>query len=111
MSAVHTKGQPIVIVGAGGHGREILSVASACGRTVIGFVDDIEPDLSRLTRIDSRFLGAPETIAELGTSFLIGIGDPGSRCALADRLQRAGCEATVLMHPASTFGLDVVWDE
>ena len=40
----------VVIVGAAGHGREVLDVVDACGLDFAGFVDDGQPDLGLLGR-------------------------------------------------------------
>ena len=39
----------LVIVGAGGHGREVLDVVDACGLDFVGFIDDGRPDVAVLT--------------------------------------------------------------
>ena len=44
----------LFIVGAAGHGREVLDVVEACGVEFGGFVDDGIPDLRVLERRGAR---------------------------------------------------------
>ena len=69
---METVAERIVIVGAGGHGREIVALAAACnlGRQqpiyeVVGVVEDGDPDRGRLERLSVPLLGPIETVADL----------------------------------------------
>lgn len=106
----------LVIVGAGGHGRECLSIAEAMiangsDLSVRGFVDDRPTDQMRdvLARRGHAILGGlDDLLAEPGEcSVCIGIGDGQVRSDIDARLRRAGIPSAVLVHPDSTVGHDV----
>ena len=107
--------QPLVIVGAGGFGRELLDVVKASNAAgdsdfeVLGILDDGSPDLERLNRIGTSLLGPSEAAADLpaGTRFVIGIGSAAARGELDRRMTEAGLEAAVVVHPRATIGADV----
>ncbi|BCJ46818.1 acetyltransferase [Actinoplanes ianthinogenes] len=104
--------EPIVIVGCGGHGREIFGIIAAVNDVgdvpwkVIGFVDDTpsEENLRLVGLLDSAWLGPSSTLAGLDARYVIGIGDPRIRAAVAGRLDGVGRPAAPLVHPAATVG-------
>ena len=112
---VETVAERIVIVGAGGHGREIVALAAACnlGRQqpiyeVVGVVEDGDPDRGRLERLSVPLLGPIETVADLDARYVIGIGDPSVRHFVDNRLVAVGAMATSpMVHPSAWIGLDV----
>ena len=91
----------IVIVGAGGHGREVLDVVEAVGgHEVLGFVDDGTPDEALL-----RFpvLGTVEALLDLpDVQVVLGIGDPRVRAQLAERI--AAPPSPPMVHPTASVG-------
>jgi sugar O-acyltransferase (sialic acid O-acetyltransferase NeuD family) len=97
-----------VIVGAGGHGREVLDVVEAVGGyEVVGFLDDGAPDEARLADRGHRLLGPVAAAGELGPmQFVVGIGDPRVRMAVVDALRThpSAAAAPALVHPTSTLG-------
>ncbi|BEL05284.1 acetyltransferase [Actinoplanes sichuanensis] len=105
--------EPVVIVGCGGHGREIFGIVAAVNDglgdpwKVLGFLDDdpAEANLRALDRLGSAWLGPNALLAELDAHFVIGIGDPRIRAAVAARLDPLGRPAATLVHPAATVGL------
>jgi sugar O-acyltransferase (sialic acid O-acetyltransferase NeuD family) len=111
---------PLVVVGAGGHGREVLDVVDArraSGDTryeVVGMVAD-RADADLLVRRGVRHLGVVDELVAgplpgvpAGTVLVVAIGDPVSRDALVRRLGAAGWAwADALVHPAASIGADV----
>lgn len=97
---------PIVIIGCGGHGRELFGIIAACGDRwkVLGFLDDAprEENLRRVARLGTTVLGPVALLAGLDAAYVIGIGDPRIRAQVAP----AGRPAATLIHPAATVGLD-----
>jgi sugar O-acyltransferase (sialic acid O-acetyltransferase NeuD family) len=101
----------LVIVGAGGFGREVLDVVEAIldqqrGDSgdewrFLGFLDDQSND----TFGRGEVLGPVEMLGGLDADYLIGIGDPTVRQAVAEATDRM--PATVV-HPGATIGPDVV---
>ena len=103
----------VVIVGAGGFGREALDVARALGHTgegpleILGVVDDrpSEANLARLQDQGVRLLGDIESLLALPHArFAIGIGNPAIRSAVACRLERSGLRPISLVHPTAVIG-------
>jgi sugar O-acyltransferase (sialic acid O-acetyltransferase NeuD family) len=105
---------PIVIVGCGGHGREIFGIIAAvneAGRTpwkVLGFVDDAPAaaNVERLDRLGTALLGPTSELARLDAHYVIGIGDPRVRAKVAAGLDPYGKPAARLIHPDASVGLD-----
>ena len=101
--------RPIVIIGAGGFGREVLDVLRAAdegGSTwrFLGFVADQRPDPGRMTRIGAQWLGPIDAYATDSSeaAFVIGIGDPRTRSLVANGLLAAGNEPATLLHPRTS---------
>jgi sugar O-acyltransferase (sialic acid O-acetyltransferase NeuD family) len=97
----------LLIVGAGGHGREIHEIARACGRTVRGFLDDGTPNADRLSRLGTAHLGSTALLGTIDADVVIGIGDPAPRAAVATLADEQGCTYAVLVHPLASIGSDV----
>jgi sugar O-acyltransferase (sialic acid O-acetyltransferase NeuD family) len=104
--------QDLVIVGAGGHGREVLQCARDMNAhapqwNVLGFVDDafVEPravgDVSLLGRVDY--------LAGRSCAVVVAIGAPAVRCQVVLRLRALGVSNfATLIHPSVIFGARVV---
>ena len=107
----------IVIVGGGGHGRELYWALSAaidagqCDGQVAGFVDDRPPEAGLLDRIGSVWLGPIQTLAEIDANFVLGIGSPQARSAVAALVAGFGRDPVAVMHPSVLIGPDVDWGE
>jgi sugar O-acyltransferase (sialic acid O-acetyltransferase NeuD family) len=102
----------LVIVGAGGHGREVLDIIEALagdGQELhfVGFVADTVPDPELLERRGARHVGPVDLLAELDALYTLGVGDSGARHSLDERLSTWGRSAATLVHPAATLGSDV----
>ena len=107
----------VVIIGAGGFGREALDVAEATihqGRDlrIAGVLDDAlsTTGADLLQRRGVAFLGGltswlnqPDDV-----EFVVAVGDPATRERLADRLEAAGLRAATLVHPSAVVGTRVV---
>jgi sugar O-acyltransferase (sialic acid O-acetyltransferase NeuD family) len=109
----------LAIVGAGGHGREVLDVVEArnrdgAGLEVLGFVAD-RFDEAVLSRRAAGHLGTVDAlvagqIAALDGDvvFVLAVGDPATRDALERRLEAIGATwAPPLVHPEASVGSDV----
>lgn len=105
----------IVIVGAGGFGREIYAITEALNQEVpgswqvSGFVDDREPNLELLARLHVPFLGSTHDLSQNGEiTYVVGIGSPATRREVVERLAAAGHRpAPPLVHPTAWIGPDV----
>ncbi len=101
----------LVIVGAGGHGRETLDIVEAVNAveptwTFLGFVDDGPEAPERIERRGAAVLGPIERLADHPTSYALGIGASETRAGLDDQLTAWGAEAVSLIHPRASLGAD-----
>jgi sugar O-acyltransferase (sialic acid O-acetyltransferase NeuD family) len=101
----------LVIIGAGGFGREVLDVVEAleaAGHRLDfrGFLDDGEVDCERLARRGAVLLGDVASFPMYGDQFIIGIGSTFVRSQIAQRLEQLGAQPVTVIHPASTIGGD-----
>ncbi|MFC3501720.1 acetyltransferase [Micromonospora krabiensis] len=107
----------LVVIGCGGHGREVLTIARAMNDAallpawrLLGVVDDrpTEENLKRLQRLDVPFLGDVAWLRDAppDVQHVIGIGDPRVRRAVARRLDGYRTPAASLVHPDATIGSD-----
>lgn len=112
--------QRVVVIGAGGFGREVLDVIAAVNAAssteeleLIGVVDD-SPSARNVELLGERgatLLGGIDHFLRSGTDafFVVGIGSPQVRASIADRFSRSGFEALPpLVHPTATLGFGVL---
>ncbi|SCG78643.1 NeuD/PglB/VioB family sugar acetyltransferase [Micromonospora humi] len=109
----------LVIVGCGGHGREIAQVVAAVNDAstrppwrLVGFVDDNPSERNR-KRAESTGVGYLGTVAALGhlppeTHVVLGLGDPRVRRIVGARVETYGKPVASLVHPDATVGPDLV---
>jgi sugar O-acyltransferase (sialic acid O-acetyltransferase NeuD family) len=105
---------PLVIVGAGGFGREVHDIVEAINDAAPGsvrlfdFLGFIDNHVDRLELISDRgpLLGGDAALAELppDTRYVIAIGDGRVRRAIDQRATGLGLSAATLVHPAATMG-------
>lgn len=101
----------LLIVGAGGFGRECLDIVEALndgGASIefVGFVDDRGGDPDLLARRGAVFIGPVDVATGHADRFVVAIGDGAARERIADRLHHDGMVAPVLVHPQATIGSD-----
>lgn len=92
----------LLILGAGGHGRAVADLATACGWTVAGFTD--RPGA------DTKVLGGDDDLPALAHSMaidagVIGVGNSAlqRRAELFDRLRESGLAIPTLVHARATL--------
>jgi len=105
----------VVIIGAGGFGREALDVLQAINNrssvyslNLLGVVDSAPSDLN-LGRLAARgipWLGSVDTWlgSESTAEYVVAIGSPGTRALLDERIRSAGRNAATLVHPEAHIG-------
>ncbi|MBS1896510.1 MULTISPECIES: NeuD/PglB/VioB family sugar acetyltransferase [unclassified Microbacterium] len=109
----------IIVIGAGGFGRETLDVIEAINAgargalwDVVGVVDDApaEIQVERLADRGIRHLGGIEENRERfeGARYVVGIGSTAVRARIADRVEAWGARPATLVHPAAVIGTRVV---
>lgn len=101
--------RPIVIVGAGGHARDVLCVVDAMNSVepswrVLGLVADPGPDGGHAERCSYPCLGNVEVLREIDCDVVIGIGNGSVRRRLDDLISSWGHEFATLCHPSATIG-------
>ncbi len=99
LPAHHTA--PLVIYGAGGHGRVVADAAQAGGLELLGFLDDARPtdpppSHTLLDAADPRLAAAV---------FIVAIGDNATRRRVTERLVRDGRALHTVIHPDATVSL------
>lgn len=99
----------IVVVGAGGLGREVLAVFQAAGQTVSGFL--VEPDFHGEPSVHGLPVWRdPAAWGRLqGVQVVVAIGDNRMRARLVHRLH--GADFAVARHPAALLGPNVTVGE
>ena len=113
MDAVHGPA-PIVVVGAGGHGREVLDVIEACNTVeetwlFLGFIDDGDPARDRLERRRAEYLGGLDILSNRHGTYVIGIGDGPTRQRIDACATAVGLKPARLVHPQASIGSDVLF--
>jgi len=105
--------RPLIIVGAGGFGREVawLARSLAAYSDPVGFLDDADR-LQGQSVCDLPVLGKiADWQQHAGARFIVAVGPPRARKAIVDRMTASGdVEFATLVHPAAlhshyvTFG-------
>ena len=106
---------PLVVVGAGGFGRETLDVIEAINAVdpvpryeILGVIDS-RPSLQNLQRLADRRINYLGTESDWlprapNAQFVVGIGSPSLRQLVAERFAQLGFMAATLVHPAAGIG-------
>jgi sugar O-acyltransferase (sialic acid O-acetyltransferase NeuD family) len=107
-------GLRLVVIGASGFGRECLDVVEAmidAGEPleIVGVVDDAPSPENRQRLADRAvsYLGTIDEWLEADCAprrYVLGVGDPGTRRRLVDRLDATGVRPVSVAHPSATFG-------
>ena len=108
--------QPVILVGAGMHGRVVRDLCRDAGIEVAGFLDDFTPPGTRID--DVEVLGPLQRLqdAQLLQSrrFIVTIGNNIARQTIADRIESSGGSLAIVSHPncvispTATIGLGTV---
>lgn len=112
----------LVVVGAGGFGRETLDVVEAVNRSlpspmfeVLGVLDSSpsDADLARLAARGITFLGDEDAWLKSGSraGYLVGVGSPEARRRIDAKFLSAGLVAATVVHPAAILGSQVTISE
>lgn len=106
---------PLIVIGAGGFGREALDVVVAINRAtvepffeLVGVVDSnlSESNRGRLDARGVRYLGTEDEWfnSRRSAQFVVGVGDPSVRSRIVERWTSAGHDAATLVHPSVGIG-------
>lgn len=94
------------IVGAGGHGREAHAFSRDAYERIV-FADDASPQAETFGRIGNPLAVSIDELADHVDEYVIAIGEPAVRKAIAGRLDPALARAVVIA-PGASVGSDVV---
>lgn len=102
----------LVVVGAGGHGREALDVVEAINRRrptfeLLEVIDDHGDEHGLLARRGIAVVGATALLAETEACYVIGVGSPEGRRKVDALATAAGLEPATLIHPTAVLGSDL----
>jgi sugar O-acyltransferase (sialic acid O-acetyltransferase NeuD family) len=95
--------RPLVVVGAGGHGKVVADILLAAGETVTGFLDDDE------RASGTRVLGLPVLgtrtwlASSPGARVALGVGSNTARARVAAACIDAGAELVTAKHPRAVI--------
>lgn len=97
----------LLIIGAGGHGKVVAEIALKMNRwSQIAFLDN---DESRRSALNFDVIGKSDDAFRYigGYDLFVAIGDNRIREELQEKLEKAGANIPILIHPQSIIGNDV----
>lgn len=102
----------LVIVGGGGHGREMVDIVEAINRRnptfeLVGVIDDRGDEYGRLARRGIPVLGDTGFLTNIDAVYAIGVGNPTGRREIDRLAVAAGREPATLVHPTVVLGSDL----
>ena len=101
MSNAHKRQTTLVVLGAGGLGREVRSWARAAGWCVRGFLDD-NPSIESKQQLPAPVLGKICDYCPGKDGIFVGaIGTPGTRRAAVESLVSRGGRLATIVHPSA----------
>lgn len=106
----------LVVIGAGGHCRELLDAVEAldgvhAGFEVLGVVAESWPLRERLEHRGVELLGGPELLDGLDARFVVAIGDGATRRRFDALCCDLGLHAATVVHPRAELGRGAVLGE
>lgn len=107
---------PLVIVGAGGHGREALDIVNAINLVdptyeMVGFVDDKRAVGEKAEPTQYPVIGGLDVLEEIDACYVLAIGLTDVRRIAAERLKSLGRGPVSLLHPSATMGSQITRGE
>ena len=98
----------LLIIGAGGFGREVYALATELAQTAdwrIGGFLDANPDALQQYAYPVEMIADPEQYTpEPGDVFICAIGDPATKVQLSVCLREKGARFVTLIHPSAIVG-------
>lgn len=102
----------VVLIGGGGHASDVLSVIEARNAVkpefrCVGYLSEDDLAGQRLERRGLARLGVPEDLDRIDAAYVLAIGYPQVRHAVASRIDLSSHEAVTLVHPHAILNTDV----
>lgn len=91
----------IYIYGAGGHGKVVADIATACGYKEIEFIDDGNNSFKKLENIKD----------DISIPIALGIGNNNIRKKIFLKLKKQGFNIIKLIHPSSVISTNTILGE
>lgn len=103
---------PVVLVGGGGHASDVLQAIEAVNAVrptydVVGILDDAEVDAGRFAGRAVRHLGPVGDIAGTEAAYVLCLGWPWIRAAVAAGIGERARPAPPIVHPSADIGFGV----
>lgn len=97
---------PIIVYGAGGHGKVVADILFASGESVLGFIDDSKP--AGTTVLGLPVLGGSAWLATHGARVALGVGDNDARASRAAECIAQNHELVSAIHPTATVAATAI---
>jgi sugar O-acyltransferase (sialic acid O-acetyltransferase NeuD family) len=103
---------PLVLIGGGGHASDVLQAVEAVNAMrptyhVLGILDDHDVDFRRFTGRGVRHIGPVDDVASVDAAYVLCLGWPWTRHAVARRIGDRGEPAPPIVHPSADVGAGV----
>lgn len=103
---------PLVLVGGGGHASDVLQAIEAVNTArptyqVVGILDDGDVDPRRFAGRGVIQIGSVDDVATVDAAYVLCLGWPWARHAMARRLGERGRPAPPVVHPSADIGVGV----
>ena len=103
---------PLVLVGGGGHASDVLQAIEARNDVrptyhVVGILDDHDIDSRRFAGRGVAHIGPIDDVAVVDAAYVLCLGWPGSRDAVARRIGERAQPAPPILHPSAEVGAGV----
>jgi len=101
---------PLILLGAGGHARVLLSTVLQLGQQVVGVAD---PDHAQAARLGIPYLGGDDSVLGFDPAEVLLINGVGSVASIANRLnvyesfRKRGYRFASVIHPAAIIASEV----
>lgn len=102
----------LVLVGGGGHASDVLQAVEAVNSVrltyeVVGVLDDHDVEPSRFVGRSVAHIGTIEDVAGIDAAYVLCLGWPWTRHAVARRIGERGSPAPPIVHPSADVGVGV----
>ena len=103
---------PLVLIGGGGHASDVLQAVEAINAArptyhVVGVLDDHDVDPRRFAGRGVAHLGPVDALATVEAAYVLCLGWPWTRYALAQRVGQRARPAPPIVHPSADVGVGV----